>query len=229
MEAKYWHQKWQEEKIGFHQSEVNKRLITFWPKLALPEKPFANSDAPCVFVPLCGKTLDMLWLHGNGYRVLGVELSDKAAEAFFTENQLEFQSRHEGDFLVYEGSGNASGITIMVGDYFTLTPEHCQFCVAFYDRAAMIAMNGDMRTRYAHHLATIMPTGSQGLLLTISYDQDQMQGPPFSVTCENVSEILQNNYIINELAHYSGPGRVGNLKQRGLETLDERVYLLQRK
>lgn len=228
MEAQYWHQKWNDEKIGFHQSDVNKRLVTYWPQLTPADNTSASGEKGCVFVPLCGKSLDMLWLHGNGHQVLGVELSDKAAQAFFNDNQLSFDTRSDGQFTVYSGSGSASGITIMVGDYFALTSEICQPCVAFYDRAAMIAMNSEMRVRYARHLATLMPTGSQGLLLTISYDQAQMQGPPFSVTDENVREILNVGFNIKELAHYSGPERVGNLQGRGLETLDERVYLLQR-
>lgn len=229
MEAQYWQQKWDEGKIGFHQTDVNKRLVTFWPQLVFPEKSVADEHTGCVFVPLCGKSLDMLWLHSRGHQVLGVELSDKAAQAFFKDNDLSVTTRLDGQFTVYEGAGPARGITILVGDYFDLTPEHCQSCVAVYDRASMIAMNPDLRERYAHHLATLMSGGSRGLLLTISYDQSRMQGPPFSVSDENVSQILQNNFNINELAHYSGPERVGNLKERGLETLDERVYLLHRK
>ncbi|MFK7997537.1 MAG: thiopurine S-methyltransferase [Granulosicoccus sp.] len=227
MDAQYWHQKWAEEKIGFHQDVINKRLISYWSQLSPSTQ--AADKRNCVFVPLCGKSLDMLWLHEQGHHVLGVELSEKAAQAFFNDNHLDVEPRTDGQFTIYSGVGHADGITIMVGDFFALTPEQCKFCVAFYDRAAMIAMAPDMRKRYAHQLAALMPVDSMGLLLTISYDQKLMQGPPFSVTDENVQELLDNTFNINELARYTGPERLGNLKERGLETLDERVYLLQRK
>jgi len=228
MEKTYWHQKWDDEKIGFHQSDVNKRLVQYWPTLSLSASRLENCDKGCVFVPLCGKSLDMVWLHQQGHAVLGVELSGKAAQAFFNENQLSVVIRHEEQFTVYEGTGEALGITIMVGDFFDLTPADCKSCVALYDRAAMIAMENDIRVSYASHLATLMPALSQGLLLTISYDQSQMQGPPFSVSDENVKKLLTDSFTIKELVRYSGPERLGNLKDRGLETLDERVYLLKR-
>ncbi|MFK7858966.1 MAG: thiopurine S-methyltransferase [Granulosicoccus sp.] len=237
MDAKYWHQKWDDEKIGFHQAEINKRLVSFWQQLSVSVDTSQNSSvdnsdpekASCVFVPLCGKSQDMLWLHQQGHQVLGIELSNKAAQAFFTDNHLSFETLPKGQFTVLAGTAEAAGITIMVGDYFALTPEHCKSCTAFYDRASMIAMSPDMRERYTQQLATLLADRCRGLLLTISYDQTQMQGPPFSVSDESVQKMLGNAFIINELAHFSGPERVGNLKERGLETLDERVYLLERK
>ena len=91
MEAHYWHQKWDEGKIGFHQPDVNKRLTAYWPRVIQQDSAPADSDSvhdsSCVFVPLCGKSLDMLWLHQQGYRILGVDLSATAAEAFFKENR----------------------------------------------------------------------------------------------------------------------------------------------
>ncbi|MFK8080460.1 MAG: thiopurine S-methyltransferase [Granulosicoccus sp.] len=233
MKAQYWQQKWDEEKIGFHQADINKRLMTYWPQLSS-----ASTEAPtrldenqknCVFVPLCGKSLDMLWLHKQGHQVLGIELSEKAAHAFFNDNHLNFDTHRKGQFTHFVGTGKALGITLMVGDYFALEAEHCASCDAFYDRASMIAMSPDMREQYTRQLARLMRAESTGLLLTISYDQSHMQGPPFSVADTSVHELLSNSFIIKELAHFSGPERLGNLKQRGLETLDERVYLLTRK
>lgn len=221
MQADYWHQKWSEEKIGFHQEDVNKRLKHYWPVLELP------AGAP-VFVPLCGKSLDMLWLHQQGHSVLGVELSEKAVKAFYMENELSFDCRQMDGFDVYAGTGKAAGIALLVGDFFNLTPGHVEHCQAYYDRAAMIAMNPELRTRYAAHMGNIMPADSKGLLLTISYDQNLMEGPPFSVDDENARTLLEPQFTVAELAHFSGPKRVGNLSERGLETLEERVYLLTR-
>ncbi len=221
MQADYWHQKWADNKIGFHQERANKRLEHHWPELGL-----AGDET--VFVPLCGKSLDMLWLHRQGLSVLGVELSEKAVQSFFSDNALTCEQHESDGFLVFTGTAEAQGIQILVGDYFSLTPDHLHHCKALYDRASLIAMNQDMRSSYAAHLGRLLAPGTRGLLLAISYDEGRMEGPPFSVPQENVHELLGEHFDIGELAHYSGPERLGNLADRGLETLDERVYVLTR-
>lgn len=222
MHADYWHEKWSGDRIAFHQDSVNKRLQEFWKQLDL-------AAGAAVFVPLCGKSLDMLWLHRQGHPVLGVEFSEKAGEAFFRENDLDCTRSVEGDFLRLSGQGPGQGIELLIGDFFALTPAQVAHCQGVYDRAAMIALDGELRNAYAHHLGALLVADTRALLLTISYDQARMQGPPFSVSDDNARELLSNDFRIEELAYYSGPRHVGNLADRGLETLDERVYLLTRK
>jgi len=221
MQADYWHQKWADNKIGFHQERANKRLEHHWADLQL------NGDET-VFVPLCGKSLDMLWLHRQGHSVLGVELSEKAASSFFSDNALPCEQHEMASFRVFTGIEEAQGIQILVGDFFELTPSQLSHCKALYDRASLIAMNQEMRGEYAAHLARSVAPETRGLLLAISYDESRMQGPPFSVPRENVHELLGDHFDIVELAHYGGPERLGNLADSGLETLDERVYVLTR-
>jgi thiopurine S-methyltransferase len=221
MQAEYWRRKWLDDQIGFHQQKVNSRLQKYWPELDVPDK-------STVFVPLCGKSLDMLWLHLQGHPVLGIELSEKAIQAFFAENDLPCQHHRTGDFEVYSGIEHAQGITLMAGDFFSLTPAQVAHCQGFYDRAALIAMDPEMRVKYASQMGKIVPVGARGLLLTIAYDQQRLQGPPFSVPDDNVRKLLGTDFHIAELAHYSGPEYRGNLSSRGIETLDERVYFLTR-
>jgi thiopurine S-methyltransferase len=170
----------------------------------------------------------MLWLHEQGHRVLGVELSAKAASAFFTENNLCANRELDGDFEVFTGTGPAVGLTLLVGDYFALTAEQVKECGLFYDRASLIALPQPMRRDYARHLARLMPERSRGLLLSIAYNESKMNGPPFSVPDSEVCELLQENFSLTQLARFEGPRYVGNLAERGLETLEERVYLLSR-
>jgi len=115
-----------------------------------------------------------------------------------------------------------------VGDFFDLKPQHLQPFDAYYDRAAMVALPDALRVKYATHMAFLMREGARALLLTFSYIQANMDGPPFSVSDENVRKLLGQSFDICELEHYSGTDRLGNLADRGLETLDERVYLLTR-
>lgn len=219
MEAAYWQNAWSENRIGFHQQAINKRLQQHWQALNLAEK------CP-VFVPLCGKTQDMLWLHEQGHQVMGVELSGKALQDFFTENDLPYTRSEEGDFEIFKGTGKADGITLFAGDFFKLVPEQLEHCAAFYDRASLIAMPPAMRADYASHMGRLMHKDRRGLLLAITYDQRKMKGPPFSVSDDNVRVLLGHAFKISELAYFSGPERLGNLAKRGLETLEERVYFL---
>lgn len=71
-----WLDFWRDERSDFHQIAVNPLLNKFWPSLKL-------AHGSRVFVPLCGKSLDMLWLAQQGHEVIGVELSSIAVEDFF--------------------------------------------------------------------------------------------------------------------------------------------------
>jgi len=224
MDADFWHERWNSDRIGFHQDRANKRLAEHWPTLEI-------APSAAVFVPLCGKSLDMLWLREQGHAVFGIELSEKAVGDFFAENGLQATRRVDGPFDIWSGLGRADGIHLLVGDFFLLEPERLisDEIAAVYDRAAMIAMNEALRPRYAKQLGRIMPPGSDGLVIAIDYDQSRMSGPPFAVTDDAVHELLGEDFDMETLAHYSGAKRLGNLADRGLDSLDERVYRVQRR
>ena len=170
MNPDFWHDRWHEGRIGFHQETVTPWLPKLWPTLALP----AGSR---VFVPLAGKSLDLLWLRAQGHRVLGVELSRLAVEQFFAEHGFTpttRESRH-GTHYVHDG------IELICGDAFALDAEALADCDAVFDRAALIALPPALRQRYVAELCAQLPSGCRGLLVTLEYPQDQKAGPPFSV------------------------------------------------
>ncbi|RYE88907.1 MAG: thiopurine S-methyltransferase, partial [Myxococcales bacterium] len=78
MEHEFWQSRWREGRIGFHEAEGSPRLREGLAWLT-GERPGA------VLVPLCGKSVDMRVLAGTGQRVVGVELAEPAAQAFFDE------------------------------------------------------------------------------------------------------------------------------------------------
>lgn len=151
-----WRQCWQGRDIDFHQLAVNPLLARFWPGLALP----AGSR---VFVPLCGKSLDMLWLAAQGYEVVGVELSPLAVRAFFRENRLRPERRRVGKFVLWQHGR----VQILCGDYFDLTCEDLGAIDAVYDRAALTALAEDIRVDYVAHLRTLVSRQCQVFLLTV--------------------------------------------------------------
>lgn len=212
MQPEFWHKKWESNQIGFHQPEVNPYLQRYWPDLAIPAQ-------AGVLVPLCGKSLDLLWLAGRGHRVLGVELSQRAVEDFFREQQLQPQISEEGGFKVYR----AGAIELWCGDFFSLTAANVAGCTALYDRAALIALPPMMRERYAAHLQSILPT-CRGLLVTLDYDQSQMPGPPFSVDDAEVQRLLGSVWRVEMLEQQDVLDDSWKFVQAGVTRLEERVY-----
>lgn len=174
---KPWHQRWRDNRIGFHREKPHPGLVSYWLTLNL------NPDAQ-IFVPLCGKSLDMLWLAEHGFRVIGVELSPIAARAFFKENDLQFYERKTEAFRVFQGEK----ITILVGDFFDLTAKDLANVQAVYDRAALIALPLEIRRKYCQHLRTLITSNTQLLIVTMSYEQSKLEGPPFSVTEDEITQ-----------------------------------------
>ncbi len=217
MESTFWHSRWQENKIGFHQSKINSRLKSLWPTLQLPK-------GAEVFVPLCGKTLDMLWLHEQGFKVLGVELSEIAAAAFFDENKLSYEINHSGSLQLFTGTDSAAGIRILAGDMFAMEPDQTVGVSAVYDRASLVAMPPEMRQQYVDKLAVLLPADTTGMLISMNYDPSKMKGPPFSVPDDVVRALLEPYYSVSLMEHSQGPDRLGNLQDRGLDTMEEHVY-----
>lgn len=221
MKAEKWHSNWREGKLGFHQKRYNSRLEQYWPTLGL-------ASEASVLVPLCGKSLDMLYLHEAGHSVVGVELSEIAAEAFFIENQLTFERRETGNLQEFTGTGQATGIRLLTGDIFDLQTSQTGPVKAFYDRASLIALPAEMRQRYAVKLSSLLPAGAAGLLISIIYDPSKMSGPPFSVPDDEIQRLFADNFNLQQLDSSSGPERLGNLAERGLTTMEERVYAFTR-
>lgn len=166
MEKDYWLERWEREEIGFHQNEINLYLRQYWQELNL-------APDSKVFVPLCGKSRDMLWLSEQGHSVLGVESSAIAAQAFFTENGYNPHHAARDKFDYYY----AGGIQILRGNFFDLSKQDLTKVGAVYDRASMIALPPEMRERYVRWLLSILPPATKTLLITVDYDQQEMAGP----------------------------------------------------
>ncbi|UJJ32132.1 thiopurine S-methyltransferase [Halopseudomonas maritima] len=214
MDAAFWQQRWQLGEIGFHKAATNPLLQQWWPRLAL-------TGAESVLVPLCGKSLDLLWLRAQGHSVLGVELARSALEAFDAEHGLALAWSHEGDFAVARGTG----FELLCGDYFALQAEHLAGVAAVYDRAALIALPPAMRERYVAQLRNLLPEGWKMLLVTLDYPQEQRPGPPFSVPDAEV-RALYHGCRIDVLDEQDVLADHAVFASQGMQSLVERVYLI---
>lgn len=182
MQPDFWHKKWQESDIGFHNSDANPLLVKHFPALGL-------ATGSRIFLPLCGKTLDIHWLLAQGFQVVGAELSPIAIEQLFNElgetpeiTQLENLKHYR-----------APNIDIFVGDIFNITESLLGQVDAIYDRAALVALPVDMRTHYTSHVKAITHNAKQ-LMICFVYDQSQLAGPPFSISDDEVKANYSSAY-----------------------------------
>lgn len=216
MHPNQWLDRWKQNRIGFHESTVNPRLRRYLPEFNL-------NPGEMIFLPLCGKTHDIAWLAQQGFQVVGIELSQIAIETFFAEHNLQYQ-QFESDRFLLRISGN---IRLIQGDYFDLQQEDLSACKMVYDKAALIAINAPNRNRYCAHMQSILPKATDQLLITLDYDQAEMEGPPFAVSTAEVSRYYASNYSLNVLEQNDVLDVRPRWREKGLTALTETVYRLE--
>ncbi len=215
MDPEFWHARWAANQIGFHTREINSYLQDHWHALGLP----AGSR---ILVPLCGKSLDLLWLREQGHVVAGIEISPLAVQAFFSENALTPDIREESGYSCW----SVDGIEIYCGDFFQLHSAELGVMAGCYDRAALIALPEAQRPRYTAHLAGLLPPASRGLLVTMEYPQSEMNGPPFAVPSHEVSRLFSGQFEIEHLQQFDALTVYPAFRERGLSGLTEHVWSL---
>ena len=208
----FWHDRWQDENIGWHQDKYNDLLIKYWPMINVIEE--GN-----VLVPLCGKSLDMLWLAKQGYNVFGIEMIQKAVETFFLENRLEFDIVDIAKHKKY----SSQSFTIFQGDIFDLDADIIS-ADAWYDRAALIAIDPSNRQDYVNQIRKQTRLGAVGLLITFYYPQKQMQGPPFALHDDDVRELFSDGFDLECLDNIN----LQYEKDRGLTNVTSSVFKITR-
>jgi thiopurine S-methyltransferase len=211
MKPKFWLERWQENQIGFHQVGHNPMLVEFWPQLGL-------ASGARVFVPLCGKSLDMRWLEAAGHSVTGVELAQIAVENYFDQETSE---QHIVDrFVCHRGEAT----DIYQGDFFDLTSPLLENIAGVFDRSALVALPKDMRFRYVDHMLRVIPDGCRMLLVTLEYDQSLVSGPPHSVEQEEVESLYGHRCEIEQLDSFVTSTLPPYFANRGVREAVESVY-----
>ena len=217
MDPDFWHERWARDEIGFHRHEYNAHMTAFMHRLALA--PGAH-----VLVPLCGKSLDMLWLAQQGFEVTGIEISPIAVEAFFQENDLEPERTTQADTLVYQ----AGSISIICADFFSVAPEQLPAIDGVYDRASLIALPPEMLPDYVTQLTKLSGPAAGSLLITLDYPPEEMQGPPFSIDPDRVRELFQQHYRVEQIYQEDCLAE-SHFRNKGLTRLYEHVFALSRR
>ena len=208
----FWLKKWDDGIIGFHKTSVNEKLSGFFNEVQ-------DESTKRVYVPLCGKSIDMVWLAQQGLQVVGSEIAELAIRQFFSENEIPFEQdghRFSSEQIVIENN-----------DFYAFDPRTVGPIDAIYDRAAMVAMPTQRHAEYADRLLEILRPGGSILLVTFDYNQEQMSGPPFSIPEKHVLEHFHKGKI-TKLFHQSILETEPKFQSRGLDRLTETVWRIQK-
>ncbi|WP_046224074.1 thiopurine S-methyltransferase [Vibrio sp. ECSMB14106] len=209
----FWHNKWAANQIGFHLEDVNPLLIEFW------EKTNPNYEKS-VFVPLCGKSEDLIWVASKHEEVQGVELSQIAVRAFFSEHfYTPTVTQINGQHELYQ----FDELSVYTGDYFTAPIQPVDI---IYDRASLVALPAEMRVQYVERLKQLLKPGGKILLVTLDYDQNEMAGPPFSVPKLEIDQLFAG-YKITLLNQDIADDEHPKIAKKGLSRFCEEVYLIE--
>jgi thiopurine S-methyltransferase len=177
-----------------------------------------------VFVPLCGKSLDMLYIMNQGFSVVGVEISEIGVRQFFRENDLTYKITRVDDFELY----SSENLEIYCGDFFSLTSKHLNNVKAVLDSKSLIALEPDLRQKYVKYLNDIISVGARILLVTLQYPQHQMSGPPFSVDKSEVESLFSMTFESRELRSFNDIENGLKLERAGVDFINNAAYCLRK-
>jgi thiopurine S-methyltransferase len=213
MEDDFWHKCWERNTLGFHQQQVHPFLAEHFKSRCLP-------DDKHVFVPLCGKTLDMAYL-AQFIRVSGNELSEIACRDFFLDNAIEYQQRTLGDFNHY----SCSQLSLLQGDFFKLSADTIGSVDWIYDRAALVALPIPIQLQYVAHLKAFFSAHTRLFLVTVEFPEKQLTGPPFAITANDVTKLFPG-FKITCVASNELENKQFAQRRLDVDYLREKLYII---
>jgi thiopurine S-methyltransferase len=182
---------------GWHLAEVNESLVKHGSHI-LPADDTCQDYAARIFVPLCGKTVDMAYLASKqNVEVIGLDGIRLPLEEFATEHPslqiVPLPASNSGD--KYERLAGKN-ISFLKGDYFDLdeTAAGGRFD-AVWDRASIIAIEPHLREQYVETMSRVIKPGGTLLVSTLERrtgsEEGRNSGPPFSVPEAEVRRLYE--------------------------------------
>ena len=212
-----WLHFWENNETIWHSDTITQELVEYFELFELEPR-------DKVFVPLCGKSLDMLYIMNQGFSVVGVEISEIGVRQFFSENNLAYKITKVDDFDLY----STENLEIYCGDFFALTSKHLNNVKSVFDRKSLIALEPEVRQKYVKHLNDIISLGARILLVTLQYPQYQMSGPPFSVDKSEVESLFSMAFESQELRSFNDIENESKLTRAGVDYINNAAYYLRK-
>lgn len=215
MELSYWQSRWNKGHIGFHLPEPHHSLENHL-------KPFLKENGT-VYMPLCGKSPDMIWFANQNWQVIGTEISEIAIRDFFQEQLREAIVSSSPKITQW----TSERICIRQADFFHDAPQLIETADLVFDRGALVAMPPEKRKMYADLSQAVLRPGAFYFLVSFTYRQQEMNGPPFSVPFEEVSTLFPEFRMVDQWQRPILDSLV-KFKDRGLSAMSEECYLMQK-
>ena len=212
-----WLHFWENNETNWHSDTITQELVEYFELFELESR-------DKVFVPLCGKSLDMIYIMNQGFSVVGVEISEIGVRQFFSENNLAYKITKVDDFDLY----STENLEIYCGDFFALTSKHLNNVKSVFDRKSLIALEPEVRQKYVKHLNDIISLGARILLVTLQYPQYQMSGPPFSVDKSEVESLFSMTFESRELRSFNDIENESKLTRAGVDYINNAAYYLRK-
>lgn len=216
MNKDFWLEAWRSGRTRFHKSETNRLLI---------DHINIFESLETIFVPLCGKSVDMIYLLSLNKKVIGVELSELAVESFFKENELSYIKEESQRYKKY----TSNHLTLFCGNLFDLNKDELGEVRALYDRASLVALPPDMRKEYANFIKRNCPKLEKMLLGSFEYDQTKADGPPFSVDQTEIQILYGDKFNVSQIETEETEDRNPRFENKGLESFCQTSYLIEAK
>lgn len=220
MKHEFWDERWRQGQIGFHLGRPHDGLVAAADRLP---------KASRVYVPLCGKTVDLVWLRDQGHEVFGCEFVAQAVRDFLVEQGLPARTERRlsaggGPFEIHR----APGLSLLQGDALDLEPGLLGGPVdVVFDRAALVALDPASRARYVDGLHRLLRPGGHILLIAFAYDPSRVDGPPWSVDAATIERLFGDRFSIETLAVRSEEGSP-RFQAAGVPEMEERCCWLTR-
>ncbi|XP_070555398.1 probable thiopurine S-methyltransferase [Ptychodera flava] len=193
MSVDSWRKRWKKGQTRFHMPKVHPMLEKNFEWLTKGEK------KQRVFLPLCGKSLDLNWLAEKEQIVIGNECSAEGCEQFFKENELEFTKESLKDTVGDVYKAKDKDITIYCCDYFKLTEDVIGTFDCIWDRGALAAIDPQDRTRYAKVITPLLRKGGRYLLDLFQLDHESFVGPPYDCKPTDVDDMFGKYFNIDRV------------------------------
>jgi len=162
----FWRSYWEEDSITWHSPEVSPWLIRHEEALL-----GCSGTSKRIFVPLCGKAADMVYLLSRGHTVIGAECSGIACADFFAENRIPNYQREvvRTEPLIVRHFSSSVSISLYEADIFTLDRNVVGQVDAILDRAALVALHPScIESKYLPLLTSLLDGNGRMLLASVS-------------------------------------------------------------
>ncbi|XP_033736866.1 probable thiopurine S-methyltransferase [Pecten maximus] len=193
MSCKDWNERWKKEQTQFHMSIVHPMLLKHINRLT------DGKSNLRIFVPLCGKSMDVKWLSDQGHEIVGCDCSEAGCKEIFERDNIPYTSeyRHSVQSTLLKATDRK--LSLYVGDFFHLQKKEIGEFDCVWDRGSLVAIPVKRRQEYADILVSVMANETKYLLDCFLVDNVIFGGPPFNCNEKNVKEYFGSQCVVEKI------------------------------